>query len=188
MIRKLVWLGILYVVLIGWRTPPYGIYLEGLDVMYCTTASVCYHEIAHKMDRDLGYPSRSHEWSDALRLVVVTEARLPAISTTAGMILWQPGMLEYDNVGATYGSSAQQELYANLYQQANGVIEDIHPILQPFYSQDPSYDRLAECLLAGVGVCRKALRLPEWGFLQVQPIKHTSVPPSVVLGVLGGEL
>ncbi|RPJ29154.1 MAG: hypothetical protein EHM33_01930 [Chloroflexi bacterium] len=142
-------------------------YAKGSGVLYCESDTLCLHEIGHMMDDDLGYPSRSDEFSTAVLLYMYNSIKyspelLPEPFTSA--ILAQPGMIAYSKdytlLGVERFSSPQEELYANLYLLADGNIDIMPEIFRSFYSREAKYTELYDCLTsAPVKLCGAALHI-----------------------------
>jgi hypothetical protein len=124
---------------------------------YCDSARGCRHEIGHWMDDELGHPSRSIEFSDALKLYLYLEfgnslAQNAPISEHAWLVMNYVGLLSYDPrykpPGIEMFSSPIEELYADMYLYADGDVDAIPPGFQKFYSKDEKYQSAYECLTA----------------------------------------
>lgn len=145
--------------------PPkgYSVYNGISGAIYCHSAAGCRHEIGHKMDDDLGYPSRSPEFGNAV-MVHLAFAFQYGLDSTATAILTQDGMLTYSShyslLGVDRFSSPQEELYARLYEQSGGDIAQIPLALRPFYSDDKKYIDLYDCLMsAEFKICGTAVHV-----------------------------
>jgi hypothetical protein len=125
-------------------------YITG--TLYCKTRYECIHEVGHRMDGDLGKPSKSRAFADILRLYVQTEfMKGPGVtSDMTYRIIYFPGVLEYSRqyspLGIEIWSSPQEELYASMFAWADGDISQIPDAFRSFYSADPKYHQLQECL------------------------------------------
>jgi hypothetical protein len=89
-----------------------GFVIEELGIGHCTTERTCWHENAHQMDIDRGRISESQEYQLALGRFVSDN---PA---------WN-GWFEHNN---------WHELYAQMWENAGGKIENIPPELRKYYS------------------------------------------------------
>jgi hypothetical protein len=132
-------------------------------VIVCRNAENCRHEIAHRMDADAGYPSRSAAFGDALRIHFVGSLTY-GMDEYAELIFKQGGVFQYDRNFSVFGmerfSSPQAELYADIYLTAGGDVTAIPPLLRPFYNTDESYTDLYNCLMsADVKLCGTALHM-----------------------------
>jgi hypothetical protein len=122
---------------------------------YCDSARGCRHEIGHWMDDEMGHPSRSIEFSDALKLYLYLEfgnslAQRTDLDSDAWFIFNYRGLLSYDDRYKAFGnemfSSPIEELYADLYLYADGDVDAMPPGFQRFYSKDAKYQNMYECL------------------------------------------
>jgi len=131
----------------GVFTPSRSSYLflvNGVGVLDCNYFYGCRHEIGHKMDQDLGFPSESPEFGHALQMYMLVELKREAPSDLSVFLIMYPGVFAaYPGQG---GGSLQNELYATVYTEANGDISLIPESLQPFYSKDQKYLDLYSCL------------------------------------------
>lgn len=143
--------------------PRHSVYNAPTGVLYCNTAVGCRHEIGHKIDDDLGYPSKSAEFGNAV-MVHLAFALQYQMDAAAIKILTQDGMLTYSDkfspLGMAWFSSPQEELYARIYETSGGDVAQIPPALRPFYSGDEKYIDLYDCLMsASFKICGRALHV-----------------------------
>ena len=120
-------------------------YSSSLGVLDCNNVEPlrgCRHEIGHKMDDDLGRPSSSEEF---------------AIAVEAYAILNLDLLLNPDEVAMfirLYPDKRSNELYAGLYSYVDGDISKLPKSLQQFFSKDPAYLNLYDCLARqGFNMC-----------------------------------
>lgn len=126
--------------------PKNSTYYYLVDVLYCDNTQYmrgCRHEIGHKMDYDLGVPSESYEFGQALKGYMLSEFKKDDPSELSKILIEYPGVYYYE---PTQTSSTQKELYAAIYSWADGNVSRIPKELRPFYSKDRSYLRLYSCL------------------------------------------
>lgn len=133
--------------------------------MFCNSAGACLHEIAHMIDDEAGYPSRSPEFGGAL-MVHLAFAFGYQMDDTAKLILAQDGVLtynaDYSLGGVEMWSSPQAELYANIYEMHGGDVAKIPDALRPFYSDNEKYTDLYNCLMqADFRICGRAVHIEE---------------------------
>jgi len=101
--------------IIGWFEKGYnGAYYFDLNIFWCREKSACVHEIGHMMDDQLEMISKSDDFITAIDYAIGSE---------------EPSVCEYC-VGRT------TELYAEIFQNANGNKEDMPEYLQKFYNWD----------------------------------------------------
>lgn len=137
-----------------------GIYKPWLDSIYCFNWANCVHEVGHKMDYDLGNPSHKTEFSQAVTFILLTEVDLinNKISNDAGFIMATPGFIS--QAQSLRYRDPHEELYAAYYAWHKGDISSMHPELRRFYSDDPKYMQLVECLVSGyIKVCGRSLHI-----------------------------
>lgn len=149
-------LSILPVNMNGWSS-----YNSISGALFCNSSSGCWHEIAHRMDDDLGHPSRSAEFGNAIVLEMMFAFKYQA-DDTAMAILGQEGLIAYSPLysmtGAERFSSPQEELYAKLFDINHGDVSTMPPAFQKFYSTDEKYTALYHCLMsAEFKLCGTAL-------------------------------
>ena len=122
----------------------YSFRLGVLDCNNVGELTGCRHEIGHKMDGDLGMPSQSPEFAIATQTLV--------------QVMWLT--LEPDDFAvfiSVYPDKNPVELYAGLYSYVEGDISKLPTILQPFFSDDPSYLNLYNCLArTGLNICGRS--------------------------------
>lgn len=137
----------------------HGAYQPSTNSLYCPSSALCLHEIAHMMDREMGYPSRTEDYAQALRFILYTEL-YRHIEGTAGYILYAPGVISYSR--SATASSSQEELYAMYYSYHYGQLNTMHPLLRSFYSDDARYTDLYACLMSKrVSLCGNALHIEQ---------------------------
>jgi hypothetical protein len=138
---------ILTIVLLFEINPGASSYSYDLNILDCNNTKYmggCRHEIGHKMDDDLGSPSLSPEFGQAVQLyIMVGLGNGKSPDKLAVMLLTHPGVYQYDR---THPVMVQREIYATIYAWANGNISKIPPSLRRFYSTDKSYKELYSCL------------------------------------------
>ena len=138
-----------------------GMYNGISGALYCASSRACWHEIGHKMDDNLGYPSRSAEFGDTVRFWLILSMPM-GLDDIDKQILFQDGLLSYSRGFTVYGlerfSSPQAELYANLFSLFEGNVEAIPEPFRKFYSADAKYTELHTCLMsAPLKLCGLAL-------------------------------
>ncbi len=102
-----------------------GAYNTWSRLFYCSERWACLHEIGHSLDQQAGWISQSKEFSDALQIYIL-----------AGT--WSHENLPIYILAMTYTAPDGQEptkteLYAYLFQAAEGKPENMPDGLRPFY-------------------------------------------------------
>ena len=127
------------------RRSSYSFNLGLLDCNNVEPLKGCRHELGHKMDGDLGMPSLSTDFA------VVTQATVQTMWIT----------LEPNDIAvfiAVYPDKDPRELYAGIYSYVEGDISKLPESLQPFFSNDPSYLQLYDCLAQiGLNICGRSI-------------------------------
>lgn len=124
-------------VFINETMPQRSSYSYNLNILDCNNIEPlkgCRHEIGHKMDDDLGMPSLSIEFNSAMQAHVLAEMSTLEVPDDTAILI------------SLYPDRDPREMYAAIYSSVDGRIEDLPPTLQAFYSTDPSYLRLYDCL------------------------------------------
>lgn len=122
-------------------------YNPALNFVSCNERWECRHEVGHVMDRELGYPSKSDEFANAIRTYLYVRAKYAELDNITDVIYGTSGIFNYDErytnpFYAYLHALPQQELYANIYNEVDGDISKLDPLLRAFYSDDPRYQRL----------------------------------------------
>lgn len=121
-------------------------YSYGLNVLDCNNLEYlkgCRHEIGHKMDDDMGWPSLTDEFAIATQAHVIVQTRPLEVPDDVAFVI------------SLYPDRDPREIYAAIYASVDGHIERLPAALQPFYSTDQSYLTLYDCLSdhPGLNVC-----------------------------------
>lgn len=114
-------------------TSSYSFRLNILDCDNIRPLQGCRHEIGHKMDDDLGMPSQTNEFVRASQLYVI----------------YQITSLEPSDLAVfmhLYPDKRPHEMYAGIYAYIEGDTSKLPEDLKPFFSNDPSYLKLYDCL------------------------------------------
>ena len=106
-----------------------GVYNMLSRLAYCENRSYCLHEIGHAMDQQAGWVSQSPEFYQALQLYLYTELQKPLTQTPAEILA-----ITYRGGDGSY--SIKMEIYAYLFQWAQGKPEQMPEALRPFYDWD----------------------------------------------------
>lgn len=112
----------------------YSFRLGVLDCNNLDALKGCRHEIGHKMDDDLGHPSQSPEFMIAVKAYTIVELNSGQVPSDMAMLIH------------FYPDQTPVELYAAIYARADGDIWLIPESLRMFYSNDPKYTQLYDCL------------------------------------------
>lgn len=105
-----------------------GAYNTASHLAYCTTQAACLHEIGHALDQRSGWISQSAEFHTALQMYLYTELRKPILTELPADIL------EVTFRGADDVGTVRMEVYAFLFQQAEGQPERMPEPLRQFYN------------------------------------------------------
>lgn len=106
----------------------------------------CRHEIGHKMDDDLGIPSQTTAFAVATKAHVLVETRPMEVPDDTAILI------------ILYPDSDPREVYAALYASVDGDISRLPLSLQAFYSTDPAYLMLYNCLSKpGLNLCGRSI-------------------------------
>ena len=108
----------------------YGTYNTVSHLAWCKTYDYCLHEIGHALDQQAGWISQSAEFYRALQMYLYIELRQPQLDALPANIL----ELTYRGGDGTY--SIKLEIYAYLFQWAQGKPEYIPEALRGFYDWD----------------------------------------------------
>lgn len=114
-------LAVLFVLFPVVKPGEYGAYNTFSGLAYCSNQWACLHEIGHALDRDAGWISQSPEFVDALRLYILTDK--------SELTIYVLSVLLQDD-----DKPAKKEVYAYLFQQANGQAENMPEIFRKFYN------------------------------------------------------
>ena len=107
-----------------------GSYNAVSGLAYCTNRSACIHEVGHALDRKAGWISQSPEFSKAIQMYLYVELGKDAIETLPA------AMMEMTYRSRDYNEPVKMELYAFLFQQAQGNKNNMPEIFRPFYDWD----------------------------------------------------
>ena len=114
---------------------------EFYGIVYCKTPTACVHEQGHALDTRLRNPSRSDNFRTAITNYTQTALLSNNRNVFVDAILVFPGVNQpRSNNGLASilqgGWGGYSELYATIYQLADGDIGSIPPELQLFYDGD----------------------------------------------------
>ncbi len=124
-------------------TSSYSLHFRTLDCNNTIYMRGCRHEIGHKMDQDLGMPSQSPEFGNAVQQFLLSDLHQPMPSTLAIALVTYEGV--YSRSKNNPGSPVI-EIYAAIYAWSDGDLSKLPESLRVFYSSDPSYLKLYDCL------------------------------------------
>lgn len=138
--KKLLWL--LPVVLFFWLAPlpvkgQAGTYNTTSRLFYCENRAICLHEMAHALDQRAGWVSQSPAFYKAVQLYLFVELRKPVLQQMPADIL-ELTLRPNDS-----NRPIKMELYAYLFQWAQGKPEGMPEGLRPFYDWEAAQDWLA---------------------------------------------
>jgi hypothetical protein len=104
-----------------------GAYNQFSRLARCKNHSACIHEVGHALDQQSDWPSQSVEFSQALELYLLYELREDELQSRPVMIL------EITLRGKDGDEPIKQELYAYLFEWAEGRQENMPEPFRPFY-------------------------------------------------------
>ena len=102
-----------------------GAYNVTSRLAWCRTDAACIHEVAHALDQQAGWVSSSDEFYKALQMYLYTEIYSKGITELPASIL------EITYRGE--GGNAKREIYAFIFQYANGNPDNVPESLRGFY-------------------------------------------------------
>lgn len=108
-----------------------GVYNSFSHLYWCADRESCLHEIGHKLDQEGGWKSQTQEFRSALEIFIRVEAHMPQPDLLMGKIF------QYYNFSA-------EEIYANLFQWADGRQENMPEIFRPFYDWERAQELLGQ--------------------------------------------
>jgi hypothetical protein len=124
-------IGALLVLPIPWPGDT-GAYNTLSGMSWCIDAQSCTHERGHALDQRRGWPSQSEDFAFETRVYVVSQMRSDMPERMAGVIL-----AAWAHPVSRIGTNPNAELYAQIYQAANGNIDEIPSGLRKFYGGNP---------------------------------------------------
>ena len=102
-----------------------GAYNVTSRLAWCRTDAACIHEVAHALDQQAGWVSSSDEFYKALQMYLYAEIYSKGITELPASIL------EITYRGE--GGNAKREIYAFIFQYANGNPNNVPESLRVFY-------------------------------------------------------
>ena len=102
-----------------------GAYNVTSRLAWCRTDAACIHEVAHALDQQAGWVSSSDEFYKALQMYLYAEIYSKGITELPASIL------EITYRGE--GGNAKREIYAFIFQYANGNPDNVPESLRGFY-------------------------------------------------------
>ena len=128
--------------LLWWLTSEINFYSPELDVIVCHDRISCLHEMGHNLDHDFGDISQSDDFQIAVNIYLTTIWNYPQTrsSFSANMVIF-PGVtspIQRDRrIWSTTGEwGGFAELYASMYQWADGDINNLPEIFRKFYEEE----------------------------------------------------
>jgi len=104
-----------------------GAYNLTSRLAWCRTREACLHEVGHALDQQNGWISASPEFYKALQMYLYTEIY------TKGITELPAGILEITYRGDGGSNPIKREIYAYLFEYANGVQANMPEGLRGFY-------------------------------------------------------
>lgn len=102
-----------------------GAYNVASRLAWCRTDAACTHEVAHALDQQAGWVSSSDEFYKALQMYLYAEIYQKGITELSASIL------EITYRGE--GGNAKREIYAFIFEQAQGNSDNVPESLRQFY-------------------------------------------------------
>lgn len=130
-----------------------GFYNADINMLHCKTggADTCWHELGHYSDEMMGYPSKTQDFTAAVQLYLINQIRFGTNLQGVSTIFNTPGILNYSRGYQVGGnemfSNPQSELYANIFMDAKGDLNNIDAGLRRFYYQG-DYQTMFESAMA----------------------------------------
>ena len=97
------------------------------QIAWCRTRPACLHEIGHALDQQAGWVSASPEFYKSLQMYLYVEIHQQGITELPA------GILEITYRGDGGSNPIKRELYAYLFQQAQGNSANMPESLRKFY-------------------------------------------------------
>lgn len=104
-----------------------GAYNLTSRLAWCRTQAACIHEIGHALDQQAGWVSQSPEFYKALQMFLFAEIYVQGVTELPA------GILEITYRGNGSSGPIKRELYAYLFQVAEGNPERMPESLRCFY-------------------------------------------------------
>lgn len=104
-----------------------GAYNLTSRLAWCRTRAACLHEIGHALDQQAGWVSQAPEFYKALQMYLFAEIYMKGITELPA------GILEVTYRGKGTSGPIKRELYAYLFQVAEGHPERMPECLRGFY-------------------------------------------------------
>lgn len=118
--KKIFFLLVVFVFLIPFPSPWWsGMYNKVTGLYICETESACIHEIAHKLDDEAGWISHSDEF-------------------------YQTVLLYLPNAKKGFLNKNMEELYAGIFERAQGDLEAMPEPFRHFYDFDRAHELMKE--------------------------------------------
>lgn len=107
----------------------HGAYNTFSGAIWCEKESVCIHEVAHKLDHEGGWISRSKEFTLTVQSYLIVEFGKEHASELAWIIMERPGLFSYDGAFTDHHA----EIYAVIFEYSRGVSEAMPERFRRFY-------------------------------------------------------
>lgn len=115
-----------------------GAYNLTSRLAWCRTQAACIHEIGHALDQQAGWVSQSPEFHKALQMYLFAEIYMQGITELPA------GILEVTYRGNGSSGPIKRELYAYLFQMAEGNPERMPESLRCFFDWQLAQHYMAE--------------------------------------------
>ena len=113
-----------------------GAYNLTSRLAWCRTQAACIHEIGHALDQQAGWVSQSPEFYKALQMFLYVEIYQKGVTELPA------GILEITYRGNGTSGPIKRELYAYLFQVAEGDPERMPASLRGFFDWDAAKEYL----------------------------------------------
>ena len=119
-----------------------GAYNTITRTIWCNNYSSCVHEVGHKLDHADGYPSKTWQFSVAVRMYLNDELNSDA-ATQMALDIFKFQFQHHPGIQNLYMSYPMVELYAEIFEMAKGKRENMPAHLAIFYNWELA-DKLME--------------------------------------------
>ena len=120
-----------------------GAYNKISKTIWCSTKTACIHEVAHYLDDKNDYPSKTWQFSLALRMYINDELRSDAASQIA-LDIYKYQFQHHAGIQNLYMSYPMGELYAEIFEMTKGKEELMPEQLKKFYNWELAKTLLKE--------------------------------------------
>ena len=119
-----------------------GVYNTISRQLWCNNESVCYHEVAHKMDQNHGWISGSEDFVFSLKVYLFSELRKDSPDNIAVAIM---GYTFMPDGGMR---DANSEAYAIIFQHSVGLKENMPEVFVEYYDWEMAEEYIEKYVLS----------------------------------------